>query len=132
MKSIKKPYKKEAQQKYGKDKVERSEQIVKGWSKEKFAAVRAEGLAITKELAGLVNEPIESPKVQAAIDKHFHHIIQFYDASWPHIKIYRGLADLYVNDPRFAKNYTKHHPDLAKFMQAAMTYYCSEQDNSAF
>ena len=123
-------YKKEAQEKWGADTVKRSENIVKNMSKEQLEKIKIEGEEINKALARNMDNGIESPEVQEIIDRHFHHIIQFYDPTWPLLKIYRGLGKMYVEDERFAANYNKHHPELAQFMCEAMGVYCDKKEKN--
>jgi MerR family transcriptional regulator, thiopeptide resistance regulator len=41
----------------------------------------------------------------------------FYDCAYP---MHRGLGDLYVNDPRFTKNFDKVAPGLATYLRDAI------------
>lgn len=123
-------YKKEAQERWGKKNVQRSENIVKGWGKQKIEELEREGKIINEGLAELIALPVEDSRVQALIARHFNYIIQFYDKTWPLLKIYRGLGKMYVEDERFAKNYSIYHPDLPKFMCSAMEYYCDQKEKN--
>ena len=38
-------------------------------------------------------------------------------------EVYRGLGQLYTENPEFRANYDKYRTGLADFMQAAMAYY---------
>jgi DNA-binding transcriptional MerR regulator len=78
--------------------------------------------ALMKEIASHMGEDPASTKVQALIDRHFNSLRFFYE---PTIELYRGLATMYVDDPRFKAYYTKYHPDLAEFMRDAMHSYCN-------
>jgi hypothetical protein len=122
-------YKKEAQEKWGSDTIQRSENIVKNMSKEKLEKIKAEGEEINRALARNMEEgkSVDSSEVQAIVDRHFNHIIQFYDPTWPLLKIYRGLGKMYVEDDRFAANYNKYYPGLAQFMCDAMEVYCDRK-----
>jgi hypothetical protein len=70
----------------------------------------------------------DSPEAQRAVERHYRHIIQFYDPNWPLLKIYRGLGQMYVDDPRFKANYDKYHPQLAEFLQKAMNVFCDRKE----
>lgn len=120
-------YKEEVESKWGKDAYEKSNNIVKRWGKEKFAHVQAEGEEINRELAKNIDKKIDSEVVQALVQRHFQFITQFYDSSWPLIKIYRGLGKMYVEDYRFAEYYKKYHPDLPQFLASAIEYFCDRQ-----
>ncbi len=67
----------------------------------------------------------ESPEVQAEIAKHHAGIERFYDCS---TAIYRGLAEMYVVDQRFADFYRKDHPDLPGFLSRGMISYCVQRE----
>jgi hypothetical protein len=47
-------------------------------------------------------------------------IENFYPCS---AEMYRGLGQMYVDDPRFTATYDKVRPGLAVFMRDAMAYY---------
>lgn len=123
-------YKEEAQERWGSDMVQKSENIVKNMTKEQLERIKTEGEEINRVLARNMQsgKSVDSPEVQAIVERHFNHIIQFYDKSWPLLKIYRGLGKMYVDDPRFAKNYNKYHPGLAEFMRDAMEVFCDRID----
>ncbi len=122
------PYRAEVEERWGKDAYAKSAAIVRSWGPEKLARIKAEGIEISKALAGAADQAPDSAAVQAAVERHFRHITQFYDQSWPLLKIYRGLGDLYVSDPRFAANYAKFHPDLPAFLRQAMILFCDRQE----
>lgn len=124
-------YKKEAREKWGKDMVQKSENIVKGWSKEKMEEIKKEGDEINKALVANMDKGIESAEVQEIVQRHFNHIIQFYDPSWPLLKIYSGLGKMYVEDGRFAANYNKYHPDLAQFLCDAIQIFCERKEEES-
>jgi len=120
-------YRKEAQERWGKDTVNRSEAIVKNMNKEELEKIKAEGEEISRELAAAMGQGTGSAEVQAIIERHFRLITQFYDSNWALLDIYRGLGKMYVEDERFAANYTKYHPDLPQFMCEAMGIYCDRK-----
>lgn len=41
-----------------------------------------------------------------------------------------GLGELYVADPRFGKNYTRHDPSGAEYVRDALSYYAANSDLS--
>lgn len=65
----------------------------------------------------------ESDIVQKLIADHYNALRTFYE---PNLELYRGLADMYVTDPRFEAYYEKYSPGLALFMQKAMFKYCDD------
>lgn len=114
-------YKQEARQRYDVKVVEESEQRVRNMSKDQWAAIKAEGDAITRELAGLMDKPIANRLVQQAIGRHYAWVGHFYTVT---PEIFRGLGQGYAEHPEFRATYDKYRTDMADFMQAAMTYYC--------
>lgn len=124
-------YKEEAREKWGRENVERSEDIMKGWNKEQYEKIKMEGDAINMELAACIDKDVRSEEVQKAIKKHYDYIIRFYDPSWPLLDIYRGLGKMYVEDERFAAFYKKYHPDMPKFMCEAMEVFCKEREKKS-
>lgn len=121
-------YKEEAEEKWGKENIKRSENIVKGMSKEQLEKIKTEGDEINRALVRGMEKGAGSPEVQEVIERHFAYIIRFYDPSWPLLTIYRGLGKIYVEDPRFAANYTQYHPQLPEFLREAMEIFCDRKE----
>lgn len=65
----------------------------------------------------------ESDQIQKLIHEHYNSLRVFYE---PNIEIYRGLANMYVEDPRFTDYYEKYSKGLAQFMKKAMLFYCDK------
>ena len=114
----------EAKSRWGdSDAYKQSMQKVSKWTKADYERIKKEGEAFTKELANAMDKDIKSSEVQALIEKHHEGIEYFYTCP---PQMYRGLADMYVNDPRFTKYYDKHKPGLAKWVREAIHYYCDQ------
>lgn len=117
----------EAKQRWGNTKAyQQSMQKVKSWTKADYKRIKEEGEKFTKVLAEAMDKDIKSSEVQALVEKHHQGIEYFYECS---TEMYRGLADLYVNDPRFTAYYDKHKPGLAKWLREAIHYYCDVKEN---
>jgi DNA-binding transcriptional MerR regulator len=114
-------WKQEVREKYDPKIVAESQQRVSKMSKQQWAAIKAEGGAVTQELAALMGKPIGDPQVQKAIGRQFAWVGNFYTVT---PEIFRGLGQLYVEHPEFRANYEKVKVGLADFIQAAITYYC--------
>lgn len=115
-------YKTEAKTRWGHtDAYRQSVERSKKWTQSDVEKIKKEGESITRAIANLSDRAISDPEVQAYIAKHHTHINRFYDCS---INMYRGLGELYFNDPRFAEFYEKIKPGLALFMKEAIEYYC--------
>jgi DNA-binding transcriptional MerR regulator len=120
-------YKEEVKAKWGRtDAYKQSIDRTRRWTKADFERIKEEGQAITLSLAKLMEKGVAHAEVQAQIERHFQHINQFYDCSY---EMYRNLGTMYNEDPRFAENYNRVAPHLAKFMRDAIAYYCSAHEN---
>jgi hypothetical protein len=97
-----------------------SQRRVRQMSKAQWQAVQQEGDAATRLMAEYMGRPVSDPDVQAAIARHHAWIENFYPCS---AEMYRGLGQMYVDDPRFTATYDKVRPGLAVFMRDAMAYY---------
>lgn len=113
-------WRREAREKYGADVVEASEQRARQMSKEAWNALKAEGDAVTRGLAALMERDPGDPEVQALIARHYAWVDHFWH---PTAEAYRGLGQLYVENDEFRAQYDAYRPGLADFMQAAMNYY---------
>lgn len=113
-------YKREVQERYDPVLVAESNRRVAKMSKAQWKAVGAQGDAVTLRMAELMGRDPGDPEVQQTIAGHHAWIENFYPCS---AEVYRGLGELYTSDDRFRAHYEAYAPNLADFMQAAMTYY---------
>lgn len=121
-----KKYEDEAKERWGDtDMYKESAKRVAKMSKEDMIKIQKDGDALMKEIVQNMNKGPGSTEIQKLIAKHYNGLRAFYE---PNLKMYRGLADMYVSDPRFTAYYDKYAPGLAVFMQDAMRKYCD--DNS--
>jgi len=114
-------YAQEAREQYGAEEVDASYRLWNSYSQQKKDAILAEGGAIYTDLAAAIDQDAASPAVQQIIARWHQHMRHFYE---PSIERLRGLGQLYVEHPDFAKNFRALHPDLPEFMRAAITHYC--------
>ncbi|MDQ1301909.1 MAG: hypothetical protein QG637_1831, partial [Chloroflexota bacterium] len=114
-----KGYEAEAAERWGELAAE-SGRRVRQMTKAQWQAIGQEGGAVTQRMAELMGQPISAPAVQTAIAGQHAWIENFYPCS---AEVFRGLGQMYVDDPRFAANYEKVKPGLAVFMRDAMAYY---------
>lgn len=99
-----------------KQSMERTKQMTKNdWQR-----LSEQSHALLTKLVTAMPNGATSTEAQVLIAEHYESLRTFYD---PTPQIYRGLAEMYVADPRFAANYTKYHPDLPQFMRDAMVAY---------
>jgi len=111
---------KEAREKYGEKTIADSEARVTAMGKEKWDALQAEfGQTYHKIVANMEKGP-ESKEVQEQIARwrqlmeNFHHYTD---------EMILGLGRMYSEDERFAAFYLKFHPDMPRFMTAAIEHY---------
>ena len=115
-------YAKEAKERWGHTEAYRqSQERVKKLTKEDWARMSTETDSILTEIVRNMDKGPASPEVQAQIAKHYASLRAFYE---PNLGMYRGLANMYVDDKRFAAFYEKYHKDLPVFMRDAMFAYC--------
>ena len=117
-------YEEEARQRWGDTK--QYAQLQKRWesySREEKIAIKAEGQRLVKAMVG--KNPAASPgdaEVQSAIAEYLAYINQyFYTCDLDQL---RGLADMWVADPRFSENYDRLRPGGAAFVQEAIHIFC--------
>ncbi len=117
-----KKYAKEAKERWGNTEAyKQSQEKVKKMSKEDMFTMKKNGDELMKEIVANMNKGPESRDVQKLIDRHYNNLRTFYE---PNIEMYRGLAQMYVDDPRFTAYFEKYAKGLAVFMRDAMYVYC--------
>ena len=114
-------YQAEAEERWGEsDAWKQSARRTKRYTPADWAAVKAEGDAVN---AGFVTalrsgEPATSEVAMDAAEAHRAHIERwFYDLDHA---FHRGLADMYLADPRFTKTYEDQAPGLAAYVHDAI------------
>lgn len=111
----------DAEQRWGDtDAWQQSAARTKRYTKADWAEVKAESDAITEALAAALRagEPATGVAAMDAAEAARQHIhTRFYDCS---PDFHRGLADLYVADPRFTKTYDDIVPGLAAYVREAI------------
>lgn len=113
-------YQKEVQETYDPEMGALANRNARSMSKAEWAAVKAEGQAISTGLAALMDRDPADPEVQAFAARQHAWIENFYPVS---AEMFRGLAELYVTHPEFRANYDKVAPGLADFLRQAMVIY---------
>ncbi len=114
-------YAKEARERWDPQTVDQSHKRWNSYSKQKQQQIMQEGRDNTAALAAVMEKGRDSPEVQAQVARWHEHLRYFYE---PSIDTLRGLGQMYVDDPRFAANYIKFHPDLPEFFRQAINVYC--------
>jgi len=122
-----KKYEAEARQLYDPQVVDESWKRWRKMSKEQKEALGQRGEEIFSAVYANMHLGADSAEVQqwmAALHEHFN---VFYTCT---LEIFRGLGDLYVNDPKFRATFTKIDPELPEFLQKAMAIYADRQQGN--
>ncbi len=115
-------YAAEAKERWGDTEAYRqSAERTKSMTKADFERIANENDEIVRGIVANMSKGAASPEVQALIALHYEGLRAFYD---PTVEIYRGLADMYAEDPRFAAHYDAYGEGTAAFMREAMRAFC--------
>ena len=114
-------YQQEAQERWGEtDAWKQSQSRTKRYTKADWAQVKAEMDAVNAAFVAALasGEPAAGKAAMDAAEQHRLHIHErFYDLDHA---FHRGLADMYVADPRFTKTYEDIAPGLAAYVRDAI------------
>lgn len=119
-------YAAEAEQRWGNtDAYKQSKERTKHLTKEDYKRMAKDGNAFMKTLAACIDSGPTSERTQELIGQHYESLRTFYD---PSPELYRGLGQMYVDDPRFRKYFEKYDPRMPEFMRDAMHAYCDTKE----
>ena len=111
----------EAEQRWGDTEAYReSRRRASSYDKAKWLEIRAEADAISAGLAATMagGEPASGTAAMDLAERHRQHISRwFYECGYD---VHRGLAEMYVADPRFAQTYESVAPGLSGYIRDAM------------
>lgn len=115
----------EIRAKYGDETVNKSNAKIKGMSKEQYEKVES----LTVELERTLKAAFEqgdpaSELAQKACELHKQWLCCYYDKY--NKNYHMGLAQMYVDDPRFTAHYDKIAVGCAEFLRDAVMVYCDE------
>lgn len=110
----------EVDEKYDPEKVAESKRNLKRMSKDQFQNIKLRGGQITQSIADNMEKNFQSHEIQALIKEHHAWIENFYSCS---AEMYKGLSQLYIQNPEFTEFYENVKPGLAVYISKAMTYY---------
>jgi len=91
------------------------------YRKADWRQMKAESDEVVQRLVAALDSglPAESPAAMDAAEEHRQHITRwFYDCGY---EVHRGLAEMYVADPRFTAHYEERRPGLAQYVHDAIT-----------
>lgn len=108
------------------DVINKVEDKVKNWPKEKWMENKREADKIHAELVEAINKNLSSshPSVQKIIKKHYQMTTIFWI---PTRESYIGLSQLYASHPDFVKFYNDIHPKLLSFLTEAMKIFAERE-----
>lgn len=119
-----KRYEKEVEERWGgTDAYKESKRKTTGYSDEDWKRIQDEGDRIDRDLVARMDQGPENEEVQRLIGEKRRHISNNFYECKP--EIFRGLADMYVNDPRFQKNIDQWKEGYAQFLSKAIHTYCN-------
>ena len=114
-------YQQEAEQRWGEtDAWKQSADRTKTYTKTDWEQIKAEQDAVNADLVAALTSgaPATSERAMDAAERHRRSIHdRFYDCG---PAFHRGLADMYVSDPRFTKTYEDLAPGLAAYVRDAI------------
>lgn len=117
----KEEWEQEAEQRWGDTEAwAESQRRTGAYGKADWERIQAEMTALNGRLAAAVEagEPADGTLAMDLAEEHRQHICQnFYDCTFT---IHRGLAGLYVGDPRWTDSYEKIAPGLAQWLHDAI------------
>jgi DNA-binding transcriptional MerR regulator len=113
-------YTREAEQMYDPETVRESSRRWKAYGADKQKAILAEGREIYVGMVAAMPRGADSPEAQALVERWRAHMDYFWT---PNLEQLLGLADSYVEDPRFRATFDAIDPKLAEFMREAVTVY---------
>lgn len=124
-----KAYAKEAKERWGEGAAwKQSQGRLKKMTKADMDKLKADANVFMKEVAKAAEEGPASERMQRLVAQHYDGLRTWYE---PNLGMYRGLAQMYVDDPRFAKYYDSVKPGLAVIMRDAMLLWADAQEKKA-
>ncbi len=115
-------YGKEIREKYGEDTVNKSNQKVKGMTQEQYDEVTKLATEVIETLhAAFKTGDPAGELAQKAADFHRQWLCYYWDSYSK--EAHAGLAQMYVDDPRFTAYYDEKQPGSAEFLRDAVFIY---------
>ena len=125
-------YQAEAEQRWGEtDAWRQSQSRTSAYTAADWQAVKAEADAVNEAFVSALRsgQPADSAAATDAAESHRRHLAdRFYDVSYD---MHRGLADMYVADPRFTATYESIEPGLARYVRDAIHANADRQADPA-
>lgn len=121
-------YVEEAQERWGQTpRYAESQRKWKRYTKDQKEAIKREGGRITERMVtDNLNASPDDPDVQVAVGDYYAYLNKNFYAC--EVSYLRGLADMWVEDSRFAANYEKIREGGAEFVRQAVHIYCDQNE----
>lgn len=118
------PYEAEARERWGDEAVDASYERMKGWTPADAEQARTGYAKVHQGLAPLLaaGVPVDDPRVQQLVALHYEVVSLFWT---PDAAAYRGLGQMYVEDPRFRQNIGQGNDALVEYLRDAMDVYAA-------
>lgn len=118
-------YKDEVIERWGREAYEQGDRWWRGLSQDEKHDFQQRQLDIARDYARAHAEGLApgSDEAQAITQRHYEWVCVGYQGEPPGAEHFAGLGQMYVADPRFAKNYDKHGEGTARFVCEAMEVY---------
>jgi DNA-binding transcriptional MerR regulator len=114
-------YADEARDRWGEtDAYRASAQRTATYTKDDWLRIKAEAEAVEQRFAAALaaGEPAGGPAAAVAVQEHREHISRWFYPCSPQMQ--QGLAQMYVEDERFARHYDDRAPGLARYVHDAI------------
>jgi DNA-binding transcriptional MerR regulator len=92
------------------------------YSSDQKNAIKEQGGEITRRMLGSPETAPNDPTVQAAVRDYYDYLNQYFYTC--EVSFLRSLADMWVDDPRFAINYERIREGGAAFVREAVHIFC--------
>ena len=119
-------WRREAQEKWP-EQVAHGERELMKLSKADFEALQRDFKRNFERLATMSLQDPQSPDVQAEVAQHHQYILKFWGKADDAAAAYRGLGDLYANDPRYTQVDGVSATTFGTFLQLAIHHYVDTQ-----
>lgn len=114
-------YEEEARERWGHAEAYReSGRRTQGYGEDEWVEIRREAEQIVRELVALMRagEPATGEAARGVAERHRQHISRWFYSCSP--QMHRGLGEMYVADPRFARTYEREAFGLARYFRDAI------------
>lgn len=109
------------------EQVEQAEKKLLEMNKTDFQSLKSGFEANIAALYLMKDQPVDSPEVQVQIANHYQFIQKFWGCTGEIIESYKGLGQLYIDDPAYSTVDGVTDLAFSEFMRNAMHYYADSK-----